>query len=224
MQAELINLVAASTAFVGLHFAMSHPLRPALARLGTGGFMAVYNLVSLAGLGWMIIAFRAAPPADLGGSGELGWLLATVITLPAMMLWLGSMIQRNPALPMPGAEDTARKPPQGVFRITRHPMMWGFALWAASHIILWWSWRTVIVSLAVGLLALIGAHMQDRKKRVLMGEAWDIWESQTSYWPRLSGVFTMGPAAFIGGTGVWALALFAHRWIAGIDAGVLRWL
>jgi uncharacterized membrane protein len=141
-----------------------------------------------------------------------------------MMLWLGSMIQRNPALPMPGAEDAARAEPAGVFRITRHPMMWGFAIWALSHIILWWSLRTLIISLAVGFLALAGAHMQDRKKQVLMGEAWHIWQSRTSYWPRLGALARMGWLTALGGTAIWAAALWLHMVMAGIPAGILRWL
>lgn len=36
----LISLIAASIAFVGTHFAMSHPLRASMVRLlGDGGFM-----------------------------------------------------------------------------------------------------------------------------------------------------------------------------------------
>ena len=57
----LTSLVLASLAFVGTHFAMSHPLRAGIvARFGAGGFMGVYVLVSFATLLWMVFAFRAA--------------------------------------------------------------------------------------------------------------------------------------------------------------------
>ena len=73
MDGAIITLIAANIAFVGTHFAMSHPLRaPMVKALGAGGFTAAYSLVSLATLGWVAFAFKAAPPADLPGSGEVG--------------------------------------------------------------------------------------------------------------------------------------------------------
>lgn len=172
MEHALIALAAASLALVGTHFALSHPLRaPLVTTLGSGGFMVVYNAVAVACIVWMWLAFGDAPPADLGGSGQAGWIVATLMTLPALALFLGSLTG-NPAFPAPGADKLAARDPSGVFAVTRHPMMWGFALWALSHLILWWSWRAIIVALAILVLALVGAHLQDRKKRALMGEAW----------------------------------------------------
>jgi hypothetical protein len=114
---------------------MSHPLRSTLVKaLGVGGFQIVYSLVSFATLAWVYIAFKAAPPTDLPRSGEIGWIIATLLTLPAMILLAGSLIG-NPALPTPMAQTQARAEPRGVFLVTRHPMMWGIALWALSHIV-----------------------------------------------------------------------------------------
>jgi uncharacterized membrane protein len=93
----LAELAAASFAFVGTHFALSHPLRaPLVARIGEKGFLLLYSLVAFATLGWMIVAFRAAPPADLPGSGELGWIGATLLTIPALLLVLGSLRNESP--------------------------------------------------------------------------------------------------------------------------------
>ncbi len=220
----LIQLIAASLAFVGTHFAMSHPLRPWLMKLGQNGFMAAYTLVSLATFVWMVMAFKAAPPGDLGGSGEIGWLLATVITLPALVLFIGSLTPGNPAMPTPGAAAAARAGPSGVFHITRHPMMWGFALWAMSHILLWWSWRTVVIGLAILTLALLGAHFQDRKKRTLMGRDWIGWEAATSYWPRWSRLGAAGATIWIAAVVLWALLTWVHLPLAGIPAGLWRWV
>ena len=219
----LVELVAASVAFLGTHFVMSHPLRPALMKLGVGGFMAVYNIVSLATFAWMVVAFRAAPPGDLGGSGTLGWVLATLLTLPAIALFLGSLTPRNPSMPTPGAEAAARAGPAGAFRVTRHPMMWGFGLWAVSHLLLWWSWRTVIVALAVLILALVGARLQDYKKRALMGEAWLAWEAQTSFVPRVGQFGALGWRGWLAALVAWAVLSWVHLPLAGIPAGLFRW-
>ena len=224
MDASIITLIAANAAFVGTHFLMSHPLRgPMVKALGAGGFTAAYSIVSFATLGWVAFAFKSAPPADLGGSGEAGWIIATLLTWPAMVLLAGSLVG-NPALPTPMAEAQARAEPKGVFKVTRHPMMWGIGLWAASHIALLWSTRTLFTALAMGILALVGAKLQDGKKEVLMGEAWAAWESKTSYWPQLHKLLTAGAVPLVAGTVLWLAGSWLHLWSAGIPAGVWKWV
>ncbi|MCD1622386.1 NnrU family protein [Citromicrobium bathyomarinum] len=218
----LISLIAASIAFVGTHFAMSHPLRASMVRLlGDGGFMIAYSLVSAATMAWMYFAFVATPAgAPLwGGYGDGVWIAASIVTLLALVLFAGSLIG-NPALPAPGAEKAALQAPSGVFKVTRHPMMWGFGLWAFAHLIAAPTSRTVVVALAIGVLALVGARLQDRKKELLMGDAWRQWEAKTSYWPRLGRIFSVGIVPWIGGIAIWLGATWWHT----MDAGVWRWV
>lgn len=224
MNESLLNLLAANIAFVGSHLGMSHALRaPMVKALGDKGFQGIYTLVSFATLGWVYFAFIAAPGADLGGSGEAGWVLATVLTWPAMVLLAGSLIG-NPALPTPMAEAQARAEPKGVFLVTRHPMMWAIGLWAASHIVLLWSTRTMITALTMGALALVGSWFQDGKKRAQMGEAWAAWSAKTSYWPQFHRLFSVGAVPLIAGTVLWLAGSWMHLWRAGIPAGVWKWL
>ncbi len=220
----LTSLAAASIALVGTHFALSHPLRaPLVAMMGEGAFRGVYSLVAAGCMAWMYLAFKQAPSADLGGSGTVGWIVATVLTLPALVLFLGSL-KGNPALPAPGARKAAARNPAGVFAVTRHPMMWGFALWAISHIVLWWSWRTVIVALAILSLARIGARLQDRKKEALMGADWAGWEQRTSYWPRWTRLAGVSPLLWLVGIAGWLGVTWVHIGAGGIPAGIWRWI
>ena len=222
MSGVLIQLVAANVAFVGTHFAMSHPLRAGMvAKLGNAGFQIVYSLVSFATLAWVYLAFKDAPPADLPPPGDVEWAIATLLMLPAMVLFAGSLIG-NPALPTPMAEKQARAEPKGVFRITRHPMMWGFALWALSHLVLHWSWRTTITAAAMGALALVGARLQDRKKQALMGDAWAQWERKTSYWPQLSGFASAGALPWAVGLILFVFLSWLHMPLGNIPAGIWR--
>jgi len=224
MDGDIINLIAANIAFVGSHFAMSHPLRaPMVKALGAGGFQGAYTLVSFATLAWVYFAFVAAPPADLPGSGDIGWIIATALTWPAMVLLAGSFVG-NPALPTPLAEAQTRAEPKGALRVTRHPMMWGIGLWAVSHMVLFWSTRTMVTALAMGILALVGAKFQDAKKETLMGESWAEWESKTSYWPRWGRLFSVGAVPLVAGTALWLAGSYIHLWRAGIPAGVFKWL
>ncbi len=222
----LSTLIAACTAFVGGHFAMSHPLRAAMVRrLGEQGFQAVYSIIVLAAFIWMYFAFKAAPSSTPLWSGfdNISWAIGSVIALVAMVLIAGSF-SGNPAMAIPGAEKAAQAEPSGVMRVTRHPMMWGAALWAISHIIAAPTARTLVLATAILILALVGSHMQDRKKRMLMGEDWATWSSKTSYWPRWSKLFSAGLLPWVIGIALWLGISWIHQPLGGWDAGIWRWL
>ncbi len=222
----LPSLIAASLTFVGTHFALSHPLRAPLVRaLGAVGFQILYSLVALASFAWMVLAFQAAPaaPALWDGTGDVIWALATLVMLVASVLLVGSFFG-NPALPAPGADKLAQRPPHGVFHVTRHPMMWSFALWAAAHALVSPTPRVLVLSGAVAFLALVGAHLQGRKKQDLMGAAWAGWEAQTSYWPRFGALAHAGAVPWIGGLVLWLAATWAHTPLIGMVAGIWRWI
>ena len=125
-------VLAGAASFVGTHFAMSHPLRrPLVARLGENGFSGLYSLVAAVTLGATVWAYRAAPITEpLWSVGDGLWALATVAMLVASVLLMGSLI-RNPALPG-AAKQAATAQARGVFGITRHPMLWSFAIWAGA--------------------------------------------------------------------------------------------
>jgi uncharacterized membrane protein len=173
----------------------------------------------------MVFAFRAiSPSAGLwDGSQSLPWALGSLLTLLASVLFVGSLLG-NPALPAPGAAALADKPVHGVFHVTRHPMMWGFALWAVSHALVSPTPRSLVLTFAVGFLALVGSHLQDRKKQVLMGAAWAGWEAKTSYWPQLGGLAKAGLVPWIGGLVLWLGATWAHIPGNGMAAGIWRWV
>lgn len=227
MDTPLANLLAASVSFVGTHFALSHPLRGAVTRLaGEKGFQAVYSLVAFATLGWVVMAFRAVgTQGDVlwDGTGTAAWALATLLTLIAAVLLIGSF-SGNPALPDPRAKDLAARGVHGVFHVTRHPMMWAIALWGAAHILIRPDPRTLVLAGAMIVLALVGAHLQDRKKEVAMGAAWTAWEAQTGYWPRPGGLARAGAGPWLGGAALWLAASWAHVWFAYVPAGIWRWI
>lgn len=227
MDPALVSLTAASVAFTGGHFALSHPLRAPLVRLvGERPFLGLYSALVLAAFVWMVLAFRAAPPGNGGVGGTAGivlWIVASVLTLVAMALLLGSF-KGNPAMPETPAAKVAAAEARGVFTVTRHPMMWSFALWAIAHFLLHWSMRTTIVTIAILILALVGSHLQDRKKEALQGEAWRHWEAQTSYWPRWSRLPSLGLTLWLAAVVFWLLATYGHIHAAGVPAGIWRWM
>ena len=227
MDHALVSLLAASVAFVGSHFALSHPLRaPLVGALGENGFRILYSLVALATFIWAATAFRSVGAGGTplwDGMSDAIWIVVTIIMLVASVLLAGSFV-RNPALPDARASRNAALPVHGVFHVTRHPMMWSFALWAAAHVLVSPTPRQWIMAGAIGFLALAGAHMQDRKKRALMGDAWDDWQSRTSYWPRFGKLVQAGAVAWIGGLLIWLGATYGHIHANGMPAGIWRWV
>jgi uncharacterized membrane protein len=227
MTEQLANLIAASLAFVGTHFALSHPFRAGLVkRLGEAGFLGLYSVVALGTFGWMVLAFRALPMVDVplwDGSREVPWALASLLMLVAGVLFVGSY-RGNPAMPGPAAKELASKSPHGVFKVTRHPMMWSFALWSLSHVLVSPTTRVLVLAGAVGFLALVGARMQDSKKFATMGAAWEGWERHTSFLPRLSALPAVGLVPWLGGIAFWLGATWLHIMLVGMPAGIWRWL
>lgn len=210
-----------AAAFVGTHLLMSHPLRaPLAARLGERGFAALYTLVSFVTLGFMIWnARKVGPETPLWASPDWVWLVGSMVMWFAAILLVGSL-RRNPALPNPGPRITHIGEARGVYAITRHPMMWSFALWAIVHIAVWPEPSTIVISAAVLLLALIGAAGQDHKKDRLIGEPWRDWRRRTSFVPFARGGAMPDAFALVGGT----LLFLAASWLHPMLVGPWRWL
>ncbi len=225
------NVVAAAVAFVGTHFLLSHPLRaPLVARIGEKGFLGLYSLVAVVTLVWLALAYRAAPAGPLlWPVGDALWAVATGVMLVASVLLMGSLIG-NPAMPDPTGRTKPVPEARGVFAVTRHPMMWAFALWGVAHIAVLPEASNIVLSLAIIVLALAGAAMQDRKKEALEPDFWRTWERRTSYWP--FAAIAAGRARFggfrphdlAGGLVVWLVASWAHLPLAGWTAGIWRWV
>lgn len=205
--------------FVGTHFLLSHPLRAPLVRaLGVGPFQGIYSLVALLTFGGMIYFYRAiGREPQLWVAGDAFWLFATLLMWLGSILFVGSFV-RNPALP--GVRMERGLKPSGVFGITRHPMMMGFASWATTHLIVVGTAKAMMFDGAILILAIFGSVGQDRKKAKLMGERWHEWTAQTAFIPFSRGVANPGLVALVGGTILFFLATWAHP----MPAGFFRWV
>lgn len=209
--------MVAAAAFVGSHFLLSHPLRPGLAaRLGEKRFQGLYSLVALITFGLMIWCYRAlGRQAPLWSIGEAGWIVAAILMWLASIFLVGSFVG-NPALP--GARRVSA--PHGVLAITRHPMMWSFAIWAVVHLALVATPKAFLLDGAILLLALVGAVGQDAKKSRLMGARWHEWTAQTSFMPFARGLKSPETFALVGGT----ILFVAATWLHPIPVGIWRWI
>lgn len=225
MTESLLWLILAMVGFVGTHFILSHPLRAPLVRaLGAKGFQAGYSLVAIVIFAVAIIAFGRAPrvPMAWDGHSPVAWALASVLTIVATALFLASFTG-NPALPGARVAGLSAVLPKGVYRITRHPMMFAIAIWAVSHIIVAPSPRVFVLMGGLIVLAIGGAHLQDRKKEQLHGRDWRVWMRHTSFWPNPAMLGKLGGywgAAML----PWLIVTWLHIPLGGEPAGFWIWI
>lgn len=168
----MTRLLLAAAAFLITHYVSSTPLRAHLVRLlGTNGYLLLYSAVAFATLIGMAWAYYRAPYFGLWHVPALRY--APLVAMPfALILVVCGLLMRNPAAV--GAEKLLRGGATacGVLRITRHPVLWGIALWAGSHIAARGDAAAAIFFGSMLLLALSGTFLIDRRKRAALGEDW----------------------------------------------------
>jgi uncharacterized membrane protein len=209
------DLIAACAYFLLIHFGVSGTrLRDALtARLGAGPYRGLFSLASLAGIGWMIYAYRRAPLVPTWGFLVGFRPAAYVLVFIAFLLAVIGILTPSPT--RVGMED--KLDPQaarGMVRITRHPFLWGVALWAATHLVINGDLASLILFGALLVLAIGGTASIDAKRRRNFPERWPAFAETTSSVPFVAigrGGNRLAPA--LAQIGVWrplaALLLYA---------------
>ncbi len=150
-------------------------------RIGGGPFRGVFSLLSIAALVFLVRAWHAAPSTLLWVAADwLRWLLVLAM-LPAFVLFVASVSGPNPT--MIGSSDGGAQSPRGVIRVTRHPMLWSFAIWAAVHIIGNGDAAAIIFFGAFLVTALAGMPSIDAKLARRDRETWQAVSGATSIVP-----------------------------------------
>lgn len=225
MTVSLIQLFLVVGAFLLTHFLMSGMFRKKLLRsLGKANFLLVYSLTSICLLGMAIVLFERSPNDHVlwNGMHPVAWAAASVLTIIATALLLPSF-QGNPALPGVKAAGLATVIPSGVYTITRHPMMWAIAFWSLSHIIAAPSLRSLILMGGMIVLALLGSHLQDKRKLAENTREFAPWQRRTSFWPQLRNLGRL-KLTWITALVLWFLVTLVHWELFGIPAGPWMWL
>lgn len=224
MDFAALSLAFAMVAFVGTHLLLSHPFRAGMVRqFGEGGFMVAYSLVSLVTFAWAAISFGQVAPAPQLWDGQslVPWALACVLTVIATALFLASLLG-NPALAGTDVSGLSTRLPNGVFKVTRHPMMAAFALWGIAHILVAPSLRTIILAGGITALAIVGSRGQDAKKVALHGQDWRVWMKRTPFFPQVGAFGNLG-LFWVAAVPIWLLLTWLHLQFAHIPAGLWLW-
>ena len=180
-------LIAAAATFVLMHLLIAgSPLRKTIVGvIGEGPYMGLFSLASVAAIVWLAMAYGGAR-----GTGEVFWATPNwarhaqmLIQLLAMLLIVPGLTTPNPtSVKQEGALDRAN-PVQGMLRITRHPFLWGVALWAIGHLLVKGDAPSLILFGSLALLSIAGTVSIDAKRKTALGERWNSFSTQTSNIP-----------------------------------------
>lgn len=228
----MASLLAAATFFVLLHLLVSGTrVRDAItARIGDGPYMGLFSLASVAGLAWLGFGYAAARNAPWNASYwditpatrhvQLGLMLIAVI-----FIVVGLTTPNPTSVKQEGALDRPDVV-KGMLRITRHPFLWGVALWAAGHLVVNGDRAGIVLFAAMLALALFGTASIDAKRKRALGPKWHAFATQTSNIP-FAAILSGRQSLKFGEIGWWRIAValviyaalaFGHPYLFGVAA------
>lgn len=210
MTGGLIQIVLAGLVLLVTHFGISSsPLRAGLVgKIGEGPYKGLYSLVSLGAFAWLWLAFRGAEAPPL-----LWYLGSAGLMLPLILMPVALLMIVSAEMPRPAYQAT------GMRRITRHPMLWGIALWAILHLLANGLANEVLFFVVLLVLAIAGTHFIDGKAQARDPEAFADYRAQTSNVPFaaiLAGRQAFGPVFREMGWKTYLITLIAYVAIIGI--------
>ncbi len=207
-------LLIAASAFFLLHLLPATPFRGRLVAVtGEGLYIAAFSLLSLITLWWLAWQFEAVPYGEKFWSVPAWWLwLKAALMLLAFIFAVGGVLTPNPSSPGAGKLLATRDAASGIFAVTRHPVMWGAAIWAIAHMISLATVRGFLFFGAFAATALIGSGLQQRRKARSIPD-WGAYVAKTSFFP-FAAIFE-GRATFsLKAIGWWRIAIAVIVWAA----------
>jgi uncharacterized membrane protein len=225
------NLVAAAVFFLAIHFGVSGTaLRARLVgAMGEKAYRALFSIASIAGLIWLIRAYSRAPHVELWGQLLALKPLAAVLTLVALLLVVIGVTTPTPTGVGFEARLTRDAPTRGILRITRHPFLWGTALWAVVHLVINGDLASAVLFGSLLVLAVGGTASIDRKRRLTFGEHWEQFARETSNFPFAAiaagrnqlgaALREMGVVRPVLAVAIYAAAFVFHARLFGAPAG-----
>lgn len=221
----MTTFLLAIALFLALH---SVPAIPAIrqrlvATLGRRAYLIAYSIVSLLSLAWVFQAALALDYVELWAPAAWQAWIALLLVPIALFLLIAGLFSPNP-LSVSFRRGEARA--GAIVSITRHPVLWGFALWALGHVIANGDLRSLLLFGVLGLFAILGMVMTERRSRRRLGSDWAAATNASSILPfvaiaqgraRLAVDRTMLVALIVAALITWALLMRGHADLFGVD-------
>lgn len=209
-----------------LVFFVSHavPIRPPVkpwlvSRLGAAGFSLLYSAVSLAVLGWLIVAAGRAPFVEVWSWAPWQSQVALALMLPACLILAVSVGRPNPFSFGGGANERFDPSRPGLLRWIRHPLLAALALWALAHTVPNGDLAHLLLFGSFAAFAIVGGRLVDRRKRREMGEGWQgllTRVNQTAPIPRPASYGATATRLALG-LGLFLGLVWLHPLVLGVD-------
>jgi uncharacterized membrane protein len=224
----MIMLTAAVATFLAIHFLISGTsLRDRITgAIGEGPYMGLFSLASVAALVWIVIAFGPARNSpqniSLWGIGHANRDPAIVLVLLGFLLAVPGLLTNSPTRVRGDSEVDKPEAAKGMIRITRHPFLWGAALWAAGHLLANGRLADIILFGGLLILSVFGPLTIDAKRTRALGDRYRAFMAKTSNIPFAAIVhgrqtFKFGEiwSRLVVGFVVWAVVLWLHPYFTG---------
>jgi uncharacterized membrane protein len=217
-----LGVVLLWVAFTATHLGMSSlRLRPRLvALLGEVGFLGLYSGVALIIFVPLIrLYFTSKHAGALIWSVPRGPLLSWLVYAGmgvAFILLVSSFLRPSPGGMVPGDPT-----PRGVYRITRHPMVMAFVVFALFHLLPNGFAADVAFFGGFAFFALAGAAHQDQRKLVVGPPGYRDFYEHTPFLPftgrdTLAGLRELSPIAVVAGILIAVTIRYFHSsWFGG---------
>ncbi len=224
----MIELIVAAAFLLATHYGISSTeLRPWLvARIGEQAYLGLYSLIAFGAIGWVISAFVRAPYIELWPTSAWSAGVALLVMPFALLLAVSGVSTPNPtAVGAPPETLEQAQAVRGILRVTRHPLMWGIALWALAHVVANGDFASFVMFGVFAALALVGTLMLDRKYAARRGAEWQRFADASSNLPleaivqeRQSLVFAeIGWVRVAVALLLYVVLLALHPWLFGLS-------
>jgi len=172
--------------------------------------MGLFSLTSVAGLTWLGMAYGEARHQvwnqaywDITPTTrhiQLAFMaVALLLIVPGLTTPNPTSVRQEGALARP---DLIK----GMLRITRHPFLWGVAIWAGGHLLVNGDRASIVLFGSQMALAIFGTLSIDAKRKRALGETWDNFAAQTSNIP-FAAILSGRQPLKISEIGWWRIAL-----------------
>jgi uncharacterized membrane protein len=183
------NLLAAAVVFICLHRVVSGTgLRARIVRrIGEESYGRLFQLASIGSLVWLGFAYAGANHGvvvtGLWVAHPLLRPLQLAVQPLAMLLIVAGLTTSNPGTFRQEAAVDRSDLVRGIVRITRHPFLWGVALFAAGHLVASPTPRNLVLFGTLVFVSLTGTLSIDAKRQRALGAKWAAFAARTSNVP-----------------------------------------